>query len=68
MKDILKKYCERNRSLGLYSSDDYAELINNKISVGNIKCEECIRQLWNDTTKNPVIKRTTPFSTADKKN
>ena len=52
MKEIFKKVWYRKRSLGLHSSFDYPELTNYDISEGNIKCEECTRQLWNDMTKN----------------
>ena len=51
MKEILRKYWDSNRSLELNSSDDYREYKKFEILEGNIKCEECTRQLWNDMTK-----------------
>ena len=62
MREILRKYWDRKMSLGINSSGDYPDLKNYDISEGNIKCEECTRQLWNDMTKKTVIERTAPFN------
>ena len=43
-------------ALRLHSSDDYPELTNYEILKSTIKCEECTRQLWNDMTKNQLLK------------
>ena len=40
----------------LHSSGVYPELNNYGISEGNIKFDECIRQLWNDMKKNHLLK------------
>ena len=41
--------------MGLYSIDYYPDLTNREILEGNIKCEECTRQLWN-YMKNQLLK------------
>ena len=56
MREILRKYWDRKMSLGINSSGDYPDLKNYDISEGNIKCEECTRQLWNDMTKKQLLK------------
>ena len=57
MKEILRKYWDMKRSLGLHSSYDYPGLKNYDISEEKNTCKECTRQLWNNMTKkNQLLK------------
>ena len=52
MKETFIKHWESNNALGFNSSEEIPKFTNYDISESNIICDNCIRELWHDMSKN----------------
>ena len=51
IKDIFIKNCQSKSVLGFNSSEGITKLTNYDISDSNMRCEVCIKELWDDISR-----------------
>ena len=51
MEDTFNKHLQCNSVLGFYSSEEITHFNNHDISYKNMRCADCIKELWDDMSK-----------------
>ena len=55
MKDIYNKHLKSESVLGFDSSEEITHLNNHDISYKNMRCGDCIKELWDDMSRKIII-------------
>ena len=55
MKDTFNKHWQSNSVLGFDSSEEITHFNNHDISYKNMRCGDCIKELWDDMSRKIVI-------------
>ena len=56
MEDTFNKNLQSKSVVGFDSSDDITHFNNHDISYKNMRCADCIKELWDDMSKKKILK------------